>query len=170
MKFYQKALPAKGEQIIVIETSEGTVSARLFPDHAPKAVENFLGLMKLKYYNGTIFHRVIFNFMIQAGDPTATGKGGESIWKTHFNDEFHPELKHIRGAMAMANHGPNTNGSQFFVVEAPETPWLDKKHTVFGQIFEGLDIIDLIANADVDENDRPLKDIVLKNITLTSYA
>lgn len=167
--FDQTAQPEKGEEIVVMETSKGTIKIRLFPEYAPKTVENFVGLIKKNYYDGLIFHRVIPDFMIQGGDPTGTGRGGESLWGGKFNDEFNPNLKNLRGTLSMANAGPNTNGSQFFIVEAPATPWLDGKHTVFGQVFEGLDVVDAIVNVDRDGNDKPLKDVLMKKVTVSNW-
>ena len=115
--------PKAGETIAVMTTSMGVIRFRLFPDQAPKAVENFTGLSNQGYYNGIVFHRVINNFMLQGGDPTATGMGGESIWGKDFEDEFNPNLVNFRGALSMANSGPNTNGSQFFIVQCPPGNW-----------------------------------------------
>ena len=114
----QLALPVAGDLVAIMHTNMGDISIRLFPDHAPKAVENFTTHAKNGYYNGIVFHRVIKDFMIQGGDPTATGCGGESIWGHNFKDEFTPELHNLRGALSMANAGPGTNGSQFFIVQA----------------------------------------------------
>lgn len=166
--FDQTALPEDGEQIVVMETTAGTIKIRLFPNKAPKTVENFIGLVDKGYYDGIIFHRVIPDFMIQGGDPTGTGTGGESLWGGKFEDEFSPDLKNIRGALSMANSGPNTNGSQFFVVQAEATPWLDGRHSVFGQVFEGMDIVDKIANAERDARDKPLEDISMTKVTLST--
>ena len=120
--FHQLNAPKDGELKATIKTNMGEIKLRLFPEHAPKAVENFTTHAKNGYYNGLIFHRVIDNFMIQGGDPLGTGKGGESIWGKPFEDEFTGELHNLRGALSMANAGPNTNGSQFFIVQAPEVP------------------------------------------------
>ena len=167
--FDQTALPEAGEQIVVMETSMGTIKIKLFPIKAPKTVENFIGLVDKGYYDGIIFHRVIPDFMVQGGDPTGTGTGGESLWGGKFEDEFHPDLKNIQGALSMANAGPNTNGSQFFIVHAEATPWLDGLHSVFGQVFEGMDVVDKIANIDRDGRDKPLKDVVMEKVTLGTY-
>lgn len=167
--FDQTAAPEKGAQIVVMETSKGTIKIRLFPEFAPKTVENFVGLIEKGYYDGLIFHRVIPDFMIQGGDPTGTGRGGESLWGGKFEDEFNPNVKNILGALSMANAGPNTNGSQFFIVQAPETPWLDGRHTVFGQVFEGLDVVDSIVNVERDAADKPLEDVSMKKVSVTSY-
>ncbi|MBI5411895.1 peptidylprolyl isomerase [Candidatus Peregrinibacteria bacterium] len=167
--FKQADMPKKGEQIVIMETTDGTIKIRLFPQFAPKAVENFLGLASKGYYNGLIFHRVIPDFMIQGGDPTGTGTGGASIWGKDFADEFTPNLKNIKGALSMANKGPGTNGSQFFIVQAQATPWLDGKHTVFGQVFEGMDTVDKIVNAERDANDKPLTDIKMNKVAVEAY-
>ena len=194
--FNQMDKPQVGEKIAVIHTNMGDISVRLFADFVPKTVENFVTHAKNGYYNGIIFHRVINDFMIQGGDPTGTGRGGESIWGSSFKDEFAVELHNIRGALSMANAGPNTNGSQFFIVQSkgidsrflsqmknipdsfPEniveayaenggTPWLDFKHSVFGQVFEGMDVVDKIAGVKVDMLDKPFEDIVIENIDIS---
>lgn len=167
--FDQTALPQAGEQIVVMETSEGTIKIRLFPEKAPKTVENFVGLTQNTYYDGLIFHRVIPDFMIQGGDPTGTGTGGESLWGGKFDDEFDKDLKNIRGALSMANAGPNTNGSQFFIVQAEATPWLDGAHSVFGQVYEGMDVVDKIVAVDKDVMDKPLKDVVMTKVSVETY-
>ncbi|MBT4936439.1 peptidylprolyl isomerase [Candidatus Peregrinibacteria bacterium] len=169
MEFNQTALPKKGEEIVVMQTTKGTMKMRLFPNEAPKTVENFTGLIKKGYYDGIIFHRVIPDFMIQGGDPTGTGTGGESIWGGKFEDEFDGKGKNIRGALSMANAGPNTNGSQFFVVQAESTPWLDGRHTVFAQVFEGVDIIDEIINVERNGADKPLEDVIMLKVTLEKF-
>ncbi|MDP9492215.1 MAG: peptidylprolyl isomerase [Actinomycetota bacterium] len=134
----------------------------LYPDDAPKTVENFLKLARDGFYEGVIFHRVIPDFMIQGGDPTGTGMGGPGY---EFEDEFnqHPVA---RGALAMANAGANTNGSQFFIVTAEATPWLDGKHTVFGKVTSGMDVVDKICAADRDDNDRPRTPITIDRVEL----
>ncbi len=170
MKFDQKALPEEGEEIVVMKTNNGTIKIRLFPKEAPKTVENFKGLIAKKYYDGIIFHRVIKDFMIQGGDPTGTGMGGESLWGGKFKDEFEGRGKNIKGALSMANAGPNTNGSQFFIVQAESTPWLDGKHTVFGQVFEGLDIVDEIADVEKGRGDKPVKDIVMEEVKVEKFS
>jgi len=193
----QTQAPASGEEVAVIKTSKGDIFVRLFPEHAPKAVENFKNHAKNGYYDGLIFHRVINDFMIQGGDPTGSGMGGESIWGKSFEDEFTPELHNLRGALSMANAGPNTNGSQFFIVQAkqvsddmldqletaPEelfptecvreyealggTPWLDYKHTVFGQVYDGMDVVDDIAGVKVDFfQNKPVEDVVIETIEI----
>ena len=168
--FSQTAMPEAGEQIVVMETSMGTVKLRLFPEYAPKTVENFVGLIDKGYYDGIIFHRVIPDFMIQGGDPEGTGRGGESLWGGKFEDEFNPNLKNLRGALSMANSGPNTNGSQFFIVQKEGgTPWLDGRHSVFGQVIEGMDVVDAIANAERDTTDKPLTDVAMEKVSLESF-
>lgn len=144
--------------MVVFETSQGEIKLKLFPDIAPKTCENFTGLIERGYYNGTIFHRVIKNFMIQGGDPTGTGRGGKSIWNKSFEDEVSPVLKFDRkGLLAMANAGPNTNGSQFFITAAP-TPWLNMKHTIFGEVTGGYEIVQKIENTATASGDRPAQE------------
>ena len=177
-----------------MKTTMGEIKILLFPEAAPKAVENFTTHAKNGYYNGIIFHRVIPEFMIQGGDPTGTGRGGESIWGRSFEDEFSVDYHNIRGALSMANAGPSTNGSQFFIVQAKEvdagllsqmeqladrgfptecvedykalggTPWLDFKHTVFGQVVDGMDVVDAIATVKTGFGDKPLEDVVILGI------
>ena len=248
---FQLEAPEKGEQIAIMHTTMGDIYIRFFPEAAPKAVENFITHSKNGYYNGLTFHRVIEDFMIQGGDPNGTGSGGESIWGTSFEDEFHSKLLNLRGSLAMANSGPNTNGSQFFinqgdaeafakshttladyiqscsdneksllqqyndliaaygkdVVEQQYGTWeeilgtyspntaelapsqavwdlyakhggnmhLDGAwrcsggHTVFGQVFKGMDVVDAIAAVSVDSNDKPLATITIKSIEITTY-
>ena len=240
---FQLDAPQKGEEIVVLETSLGTIKIRLFPDYVPKTVENFVGLVKEGYYDGITFHRVINDFMIQGGDPTGTGSGGESLWGEDFEDEFCDKLNNIRGSLAMANAGVNTNSSQFFINQksnagfnredydydqmykmyeeyyqsyaaaysdfkaqvptvedfielngginpnskyVPDEIWelyeqyggnisLDGAwrdsggHTVFGQVFEGMDVVDKIAAVDTDDNDKPLEDVVIKKATVEKY-
>lgn len=220
----QAQMPAEGEEIAVITTSKGVVKLRLFPEEAPKAVENFKTLAKQGYYDGLLFHRVIEDFMVQTGDPNGDGTGGESCWGEAFEDEISPKLHYYRGAVAMANAGANTNGSQFFIVQAktaveealttiqdardnnegeelgitltdgnyytlsqlfPDavlnyykevggTPHLEyvfgNPYTIFGQVFEGLDVIDAIAAAETDENDKPMEDITITSIAFENYS
>ncbi len=143
---------------VVLETNRGSIEIKLFKDIAPKAVENFQGLIKKGYYDGLIFHRVIREFMLQGGDPTGTGRGGESIWGKNFEDEVTPQVKFDRpGLLAMANAGPNTNGSQFFITTMA-TPWLNMKHTIFGEVASGYETVTAIENTAVDSNDRPLEE------------
>lgn len=169
MTFDQTALPQAGEKIAVMETTEGTIKMRLFADKTPKTVENFIGLAEKGYYNGIIFHRVIKDFMIQGGDPTGTGMGGESLFGGSFEDEFVPELKNVRGALSMANAGPNTNGSQFFIVHSMAgAPWLDGLHTVFGQVYEGMEVVDKIASVETNPREKPLQDIVIQSIIISN--
>jgi cyclophilin family peptidyl-prolyl cis-trans isomerase len=149
-----------------LHTSEGAIELELYPDDAPKTVENFVKLSRDGFYEGVIFHRVIPDFMIQGGDPTGTGMGGPGY---EFEDEFnqHPVA---RGALAMANGGPNTNGSQFFIVTAEATPWLDGKHTVFGKVTSGMDVVDGISAAERDDNDRPHTPITIERVELSDDA
>ncbi|WP_439951003.1 peptidylprolyl isomerase [Neobacillus fumarioli] len=179
------------ERVVEMETSMGSIKIKLFPEYAPKAVENFVKHAQDGYYNGLIFHRVIKDFMIQGGDPNGNGTGGESIWGKPFEDEFSDHLFNLRGALSMANAGPNTNGSQFFIVQDKKldpsmkkqmeqagypkeiinaydkyggTPWLDHRHTVFGQVIEGMDVVDKIAATPVDAKDKPKTDVTIKEI------
>ena len=162
-----------------LQTSEGPIVLRLFPDHAPKTVSNFVELAEGtrqwtdpkthqtssgKLYDGTIFHRVIPDFMIQGGDPLGTGTGGPGY---KFGDEFHPELSFDRPyLLAMANAGPGTNGSQFFITTVP-TPWLNRKHTIFGEVIQGADVVDRISHVKTQAGDRPVTDVVLESVTVT---
>ncbi len=219
----QKGEPEVGEEIAIVHTSMGDIKLRFYPDQAPKAVENFTTLAKDGYYDGIIFHRVIENFMIQGGDPTGTGTGGESIYGGPFEDEISPNLHFFKGALAMANSGPNTNGSQFFIVQNPvaepsqikmirdgiadnqDDPLIiplttgnyelgelfseealefyeevgghvsleaafGNAYTIFGQAFEGMDIVDAIAGVETSGTDKPLEDIVIEGITFEAYA
>jgi len=186
--------PIKGDVIAVMHTNMGDVSIRLFPDKAPKTCENFITHARNGYYDGLTFHRVINGFMIQGGDPTGTGCGGESIWGRSFEDEFDIDLRNYRGALSMANAGPNTNGSQFFIVQADSvavqllsqmrqledrgfprevtenyaqvggTPHLDFRHTVFGQVFDGMETVDAIAAVKTGANDKPVDPVTINNI------
>ena len=198
LKQFEK--PAVGEKIAVLKTNKGDIKIRLFEEAAPLAVENFISLIEDKYYDGIIFHRVIENFMIQGGDPSGTGRGGESKWKKPFKDEFNLNFRNFRGALSMANAGPNTNGSQFFIVQGDKLSedilpqmsdagedrgypdeivdayekvggafWLDGKHTVFGQVFEGMDVVDDIAKSKVGFMDKPVFDIVIEEALITDY-
>ncbi len=147
--------PADSQQVI-LETNQGDIEITLFPDAAPKTCENFVGLVKKGYYDGIIFHRVIKSFMVQGGDPTGTGRGGESLWGGKFEDEVTPNLKFDRpGLLAMANAGPNTNGSQFFITVAA-APWLNMKHTIFGEVPKGYDVVQKIENTQTGPGDRPV--------------
>lgn len=175
-----------------IKTNQGGIKLQLFPDQAPKTVKNFVELAKQGYYKGVIFHRVIPDFMIQGGDPTGTGAGGESIYGQAFEDEFSEELFNFKGALSMANAGPNTNGSQFFIVtnenvpadmvgqmkaagypdeviaryQEGGTPWLDFHHTVFGQVIEGMDVAQKISQVKRDFRDRPEEDVVIEDVEI----
>ena len=145
-----------------LHTNRGAIEVEVFDEDAPKTVENFLKLARDGFYNGVTFHRVIPDFMIQGGDPTGTGTGGPGYT---FEDEIN-EHKVVRGALAMANAGPDTNGSQFFVVTAEATPWLDGKHTVFGRVTSGLDVVDSISAVDTDANDMPRDPVVIERVEL----
>ncbi|MCB5951503.1 peptidylprolyl isomerase [Enterococcus sp. BWT-B8] len=177
----------------IIKTNRGDITVQLFSEQAPKTVENFVELAKKGYYDGVIFHRVIPDFMIQGGDPTGTGMGGESIYGEKFEDEFSKNVFNLRGALSMANAGPNTNGSQFFIVNKQDvpanmlgqlegagfpaeiieayknggTPWLDFRHTVFGHVTEGMNIVDEIAGVQRDGQDRPTFDVVIDTVEIT---
>lgn len=220
----QAQMPAEGEEIAVITTSKGVVKMRLFPEEAPKAVENFKTLAKKGYYDGLLFHRVIEDFMVQTGDPNGDGTGGESCWGESFADEISPKLHYYRGAVAMANSGANTNGSQFFIVQArnvaedaltalqeardnneqeevgvtltdgkyytfsqlfPDSVLeqyrklggaahleyvFGNPYTIFGQVFEGLDVVDAIAAAETNESDKPMEDITIQSIAFEKYT
>lgn len=202
----------KGEEIAILKTNYGDIKIRFFKEQAPKTVENFITHAKNGYYDGLTFHRVIDQFMIQGGDPNGNGTGGESIYGQPFEDEINiPDLRHFNGALSMANSGPNTNGSQFFIVQNNKlddnfkeeleyfiknqeeeqngtkikdvfptnvcemyiknggTPFLDGRHTVFGQVYEGMDIVNKIAKVDVDANDKPIKDVVIESIIIEEY-
>lgn len=150
--------------VVVMETTQGSIHIKLFPEAAPKACENFLSLVDKGYYKGTLFHRVILDFMIQGGDPTGTGARGESIWKEPFEDEITDTLSFNKPyLLAMANKGPNTNGSQFFITTA-QTPWLDKRHTIFGEVIKGYDTVKKINRIKTDSMDRPLQTQKIVNI------
>ena len=196
----QLEMPHKGERIAIISTNHGDIKVRLFPDVAPKAVENFITHGENGYYDGVIFHRVIKDFMIQGGDPDGTGRGGKSIWGTPFKNEVTPKFRHIYGALSMANAGPDTNGSQFFIVQGSKIDsgiisqmkelgddggfsedivkayesmggayWLDGKHTVFGQVFEGIDVVEKIANVETGMSDRPKEDVIINTVLIKEY-
>ena len=227
---YQLEKPARGEEVAVFATSMGTISMRLFPQAAPKTVENFKGLIQKGYYNGLKFHRVIEDFMIQTGDPKGDGTGGESVWGGTFKDEFDKNLVNLRGAVAMANSGKDTNGSQFFIDQAgpskfvgwdyyqkaydayrnnyrenPEQfllqysyPWVDlskatqeykdlytknggnpgldgaynifgRGHTVFAQVYAGMDVVDKIAAVKTDEKGKPVQDVTITKAEIRAY-
>lgn len=143
---------------IVLETNQGKIEIELMPEVAPKACENFTNLVEKKYYDGIIFHRVIKKFMIQGGDPTGTGRGGQSIWGKPFGDETSPSVQFDNpGILAMANAGPNTNGSQFFITTA-KTPWLNMHHTIFGKVIAGYDVVQKIENTATGAGDKPLSE------------
>lgn len=197
MAAIQLSAPQKGDTLAVMHTNMGDIKIKLFPEKAPKTVENFVTHSKNGYYDGLKFHRVINDFMIQGGDPRGNGTGGESIWGGSFPDEFDPELHNLRGALSMANSGPNTNGSQFFIVQAREvpanmleqmrdledngfpaditaayaelggTPWLDFRHTVFGQVTDGMDVVDAIAAVKTN-NDVPCEDVLIESVEIVT--
>ncbi|KAG0140934.1 hypothetical protein CROQUDRAFT_718421 [Cronartium quercuum f. sp. fusiforme G11] len=140
---------------VILETTMGIIELELYWDHAPKTCQNFSELSKRGYYSGTIFHRVIADFMAQGGDPTGTGRGGKSIYGDKFEDEIHPQLRFTgAGILAMANSGPNTNGSQFFLTLAP-TPHLDRRHTIFGRVNKGIKVLERLGSVSVDSEDKP---------------
>lgn len=148
---------------IMIETNLGSIKVQLFDDKVPATAGNFKSLVEKKFYDGTVFHRVIKDFMIQGGDPEGTGMGGPGY---EIKDEFHPSLKHNKkGLLSMANSGPNTGGSQFFITLVP-TPWLDGKHAIFGEVIEGMNVVEKIGSTQTDSNDRPLKEVVVKSMKL----
>src|SRR6266566_5181934 len=147
-----------------LHTNQGAIGVELFPNEAPKTVDNFVKLARDGFYDGLIFHRVIPDFMIQGGDPTGTGSGGPGY---SFEDEFN-EHKVERGALAMANAGPNTNGSQFFIVTTSAAPWLDGKHTVFGRVAEGMDVVDKISAVETDAHDKPHEDVLIERVELST--
>lgn len=193
----------KGETVATIHTNMGDVKLRLFPQYAPKAVENFVTHAKEGYYDGITFHRVISEFMIQAGDPTGTGAGGESIWGKPFENEVTPALRNFRGALCMANAGADTNGSQFYIVQCTNIgddfksqleqlrteknemfgsavideyinnggcPFLDFSYTVFGQVYEGMDVVDAISAVETDSSDKPKTDVIIDTIEISEYG
>ncbi len=154
----------------IIKTSLGDIKVKFYADESPITVNNFLNLAKKGFYDNTKFHRIIKNFMIQGGDPTSKDDSQKNMWGTggpgyKFQDEINTK-KIVKGSLAMANSGPNTNGSQFFIVTAKATPWLDGKHTNFGEVIEGMDIVDKIEASDTDERDRPTEDIIIESIEL----
>ncbi len=197
MTLDQLRQPKSGDLVATIKTGMGDIKLRLFPNAAPLTVDNFVKLSEEGYYNGVIFHRVIPNFMIQGGDPTGTGRGGQSIYGRPFDDEFDVDYRNFRGALSMANSGPDTNGSQFFIVQMDSVPeeglaqmrevgadggyhddiidtyeklggayWLDFRHTVFGQVYEGMDVVDSISAVERDPMDKPLDDVVINEIII----
>lgn len=197
----QFSQPKNGETVAEIVIKDyGSIFVKFFDGAAPKAVENFTTHAKDGYYNGLTFHRIINDFMIQGGDPTGTGRYGESIWGDNFKDEFSDNLQPYRGALCMANSGPNTNGSQFFIVQAKDTytkeqldqvtqqygvefndaavakygevggtPWLYRVHTVFGQVYDGLDVLDAVAAVEADADGKPAKDVIIEKIIVSEY-
>lgn len=194
-EFPQLHLDKQTGTTATIKTNKGDITLQLFDKLAPKTVKNFVELAQDGYYDGVIFHRVIPNFMIQGGDPTGTGRGGKSIYGEQFEDEFSDQLFNLRGALSMANAGPNTNGSQFFIVTMDEvpaqmvgqleaagfpaeiidaykerggTPWLDNKHTVFGHLIAGEDVAQAIQNVERDAADKPLEDVIIETIDIST--
>lgn len=164
----KELLNVSEEELLVanFQTSMGSFEIELFVNEVPKTVENFAGLTLKNYYDGIKFHRVIDQFMIQGGDPTGTGRGGESYWGGKFADEFDQNLKHdVPGILSMANAGPNTNGSQFFITLIP-TPWLDGKHSVFGKVIDGLDVVLAIGKVEKQPGDIPVDDVVMEKVTI----
>lgn len=151
---------------ILLSTNLGDITLELYPQSAPKAVENFIWLVKEGYYDGVIFHRVIRDFMIQWGDPTGTGRGGKSLWHRPFEDEFDDTLTHERGVLSMANAGRNTNGSQFFIVTTEDASFLDRKHTIFGRVVEGMDVVDDIERLPTDNNDKPKMEVKIEKASV----
>jgi len=195
---YQLQKPRKGDTIAVFTTSHGTFKAKLFPEETPRTVENFTTHAKNGYYDGLTFHRIVEDFVIQGGDPSGNGTGGESIWGTPFKDEFSTRLYNYRGALSMANSGGNTNGSQFFIVQKSSISeeeiqymkyfnyldsvvekykklggamWLDNKHSVIGQVYEGMDVVDKIASLPVkNESGEPQEKITIEKIEIQIYG
>ncbi len=154
--------------IAEMKTNRGTITLELYPDIAPKAVENFIKLSQKGYYNGVIFHRVIKGFMIQGGDPTGTGMGGQSIWGKEFENEYKPNVVFDKpGLLAMANRGPNTNGSQFFITVAP-APWLNGGYTIFGKVIKGFDVVKKIENSKTGYRDKPVEKQVIESVTIVT--
>lgn len=197
MTLRQLSQAQAGDKIATIKTNKGNIEILLFPEAAPKAVESFESLAKSGYYDGVIFHRVIPGFMIQGGDPTGTGRGGESSFGSSFEDEFDMDYRNLYGALSMANAGPNTNGSQFFIVTADSVPedaisqmrdlgveegypeevvdayeklggayWLDFRHSVFGHVLEGMDVVEAISKTERDGNDKPLEDVIIETVEI----
>ncbi len=183
--------PAAGDTVALMKTSMGDIRIKLLKKEAPKAVENFIGLAQKGYYDNLTFHRVIPEFMIQGGDPNGNGTGGTSLWGEKFADEFSSDAHNFRGALSMANSGPDTNGSQFFIVQLPAevikanmlaagepqavkdaylrlggTPWLDGKHTVFGQVYAGMEVIDAIAAVKTGAGDKPVEPVVIRSVEI----
>ncbi len=146
-----------------LHTNHGAIAVELYDDDAPKTVDNFLKLARDGFYDGVVFHRVIPDFMIQGGDPTGTGSGGPGY---QFEDEFN-DHRVVRGALAMANAGPNTNGSQFFIVTTEAAGWLDGKHTVFGKVSDGMDVVDAISAVETGAGDRPREDVVIERVDVS---
>ena len=162
--------PGPANEIAVMKTSMGTITLRFFTKQAPLAVSNFKGLAAKGYYDGITFHRVMDNFMIQGGDPTGTGYSGDSLWGGKFQDEFSPSLRFDHpGILAMANSGPGTNGSQFFITQVA-TPHLNDKHTIFGEVIEGMDVVNAIAKVRTDDKNKPMQPVVIESITIKTQG
>ena len=195
----QFTTPAEGDPIALIETSMGTIKIVLYPKYAPKAVENFTRLAENGYYNGVLFHRIVKDFIIQGGDPTGTGTGGESVWGTPFETEITDLLHNYTGAVGMASSSENGNGSQFYIVQTPAdsvtdtmvdqmraagrreevistyqqaggVPYLDYGYTVFAQVYEGMDVVDKIAKVKTDDREKPKKDVTITSVTISTYS
>ena len=166
---YQHKEPVKGENVATLHTNYGDISIRFFPEAAPLAVNSFIALAKADKYNDTIFHRVINGFMIQGGDYTNfNGTGGESIYGDEFDLEISEYLSNIEGSVAMANRGPGTNGSQFYINQVDNT-YLDGKYTVFAQVFDGMDVVNDIAQVETDYHDKPVNDVILESVEIYEY-
>ncbi len=159
-------LQSREQLVAAIYTNHGKITFEMYPTEAPKAVENFIGLTLQGYYNKLTFHRIVRNFMIQTGDSTATGSGGRSYFGKEFEDECVNSLKHnVAGTVSMANRGPHTNTSQFFITTAA-TPWLDGKHTLFGKVIDGMDVVNEIGSVETDKMEKPVKPVIIEKITI----
>ena len=169
-EFDQFSGPQSGDTVVTMKTSMGDIKLRLFPDLTPEMVTNFTTLAEDGFYDGLTFHRVIDGFMIQGGDPNGNGTGGHSYKGegTKLDDELAPELSHVRGAISMANSGPNTNGSQFFIVQSDST-FLDGGYSLFGQVYEGIDIVDEIASVETSSSDKPTEDVVIETVKVATF-
>lgn len=166
----QTVAPSQGDYIATIKTNKGSFQFLLFEREAPTIGQNFIELAQKGYYDGQIFHRVIPDFMIQGGDPTGTGRGGQSYRGGQLPDEFIAGFTHLKGTVSMANAGPNSNGSQFFIVtNANGTSYLDGKHSIFGQIFSGQEVVDAISKVPTNAGDRPLEDVIMEKVTVSRF-
>ncbi len=168
-KNLQKDLPKDDDDIAVIHSTNGDIYIRFFPEEAPKTVENFVGLAKKGYYDGIIFHRIIDGFMLQGGDPTGTGMGGESLWGGKFKDEFSQKVSNAPYSLSMANAGPGTNGSQFFINQA-NNDFLDGRHSVFGEVLLGTNTVEDIMKVKTGAQDRPVNDVVMNSVEIVKYS